>query len=131
MKTTDFMTAFRIACTLEGAEVLDRFSITEIKGIYNGIGSDVLPDWLRQLITEVAGVFEPAAILHDVEYHIGGNWEKFTEVNSRFERNCKELVKRKFGWYNPKRYIWLNKARRWANYCQLFGWQSFNKESIK
>lgn len=112
---------------LEGAEILDRFTAEAIGKIYNGIGPDRFPDWLRELVTESAGIFEPAAVIHDVEYDIGGDWLDFTQANERFKRNCYKLVKDKYGWYNPLRYAWLNKARRWANYCQLFGWEGYHK----
>lgn len=112
---------------LEGVGILNRFSLAQIQKIYNGIGPDSFPDWLREVVTESAGIFEPAAVIHDVEYDIGGTWQDFTEANERFKRNCYVLVKDEYGWWNPMRYVWLNKARRWANYCQLFGWEGFHK----
>ena len=112
---------------LEGAEILDSFSLDEIGRIYNGIGPDRFPDWLRELVTESAGIFEPAAVIHDVEYDIGGTWQDFTDANERFRRNCYRLVKAEYPWWSLLRYAWLNKARRWANYCQLFGWEGFHK----
>lgn len=112
---------------LEGAGILDGYSLDEIGRIYNGIGPDSFPDWLRDVVTESAGIFEPAAVIHDVEYDIGGTWQDFTEANERFRRNCYKLVKAEYPWWSPLRYAWLNKARRWANYCQLFGWEGFHK----
>ena len=112
---------------LEGAEILDRFTAEAIGKIYNGIGPDRFPDWLRELVTESAGIFEPAAVIHDVEYDIGGTWQDFTDANERFRRNCYRLVKAEYPWWSPLRYAWLNRARRWANYCQLFGWDGLHK----
>lgn len=112
---------------LEGVGILNRFSLDQIKRIYNGIGPDSFPDWLREVVTESAGILEPAAVIHDVEYDIGGTWQDFTEANERFRRNCYRLVKAEYPWWSPLRYAWLNKARRWANYCQLFGWEGFHK----
>ena len=112
---------------LEGAEIIDRFTAEAIGKIYNGIGPDRFPDWLRKIVTESAGIFEPAAVIHDVEYDIGGTWQDFTDANERFRRNCYRLVKAEYPWWSPLRYAWLNRARRWANYCQLFGWEGFHK----
>jgi hypothetical protein len=106
---------------LEGVEILDNYTITQIGKIYNGIGPDRFPDWLREIVTASAGIFEPAAVIHDVEYDRGGTVEEFTAANDRFRRNCYTLVKSAYAWYDPRRYLWLNKARRWARYCQLFG----------
>ena len=52
---------------LENVHILDKYSITEIGKIYNGIGPDRFPDWLREIVTKSAGLFEPAALIHDVE----------------------------------------------------------------
>ena len=112
---------------LENVHILDKYSITEIGKIYNGIGPDRFPDWLREIVTASADLFEPAALIHDVEYHEGGTREQFTAANDRFRRNCYTLVKDRYGWYDPRRYLWLNKARRWGNYCQLFGWEGWTK----
>ena len=112
---------------LEHVEILDKYSITEIGKIYNGIGPDRFPDWLREIVTASADLFEPAALIHDVEYHEGGTREQFTAANDRFKQNCYTLVKDRYGWYDPRRYLWLNKARRWGNYCQLFGWEGWTK----
>ena len=102
---------------LEGVHILDKYSITQIESIYNGIGPDRFPDWLRKLVTESAGIFEPAAVIHDVEYYEGGTREQFTAANDRFCRNCYTLVKDRYGWYDIRRYLWMNKARHWSNYC--------------
>lgn len=112
---------------LENVHILDKYSITEIGKIYNGIGPDRFPDWLREIVTASADLFEPAALIHDVEYHEGGTREQFTAANDRFKQNCYTLVKDRYGWYDPRRYLWLNKARRWGNYCQLFGWEGWTK----
>ena len=112
---------------LENVHILDKYSITEIGKIYNGIGPDRFPDWLREIVTASADLFEPAALIHDVEYHVGGTREQFTAANDRFKQNCYTLVKDRYGWYDPRRYLWLNKARRWGNYCQFFGWDGWTK----
>lgn len=112
---------------LEHVEILDKYSITQVSKIYNGIGPDRFPDWLREIVTASADLFEPAALIHDVEYHEGGTREQFTAANDRFKQNCYTLVKDRYGWYDPRRYLWLNKARRWGNYCQLFGWEGWTK----
>lgn len=56
---------------------------------------------------------------------------QFTAANDRFKQNCYTLVKDRYGWYDPRRYLWLNKARRWGNYCQLFGWEGWTKTEME
>ena len=113
---------------LEGVHILDKYSVEEIGKIYNGIGPDRFPDWLRKIVTESASLFEAAALIHDVEYDEGGTREQFTAANDRFRRNCYTLVKDRYGWYDIRRYLWMNKARHWSSYCQLFGWEGWNKK---
>ena len=118
------------ALNLENVGILDRYSTEEVSNIYNGIGPDRFPDWLRKIVTESAGIFEPAAVIHDVEYYEGGTREQFTAANDRFRRNCYTLVKDRYGWYDIRLYLWMNKARRWSNYCQLFGWEGWKKIEV-
>ena len=63
---------------LEGVHILDKYSVEEIGKIYNGIGPDRFPDWLRKIVTESAELFEAAALIHDVEYDEGGTREQFS-----------------------------------------------------
>ena len=119
------------AAKLEGRGFLEQYSASKIAEIYNGIGPDQFPDWLRKIVTETSGIFEPAAVIHDVRYHVGGTKKDFTKANEEFRRNCYRLVKREYGWWNPVRYALLNKARRWANYCEMFGLDGYNLKEPK
>lgn len=110
---------------LAGRGVLDRFTPEELAEIYNGIGPDRFPDWLRLIVTEANGLFEPAALIHDVRYHLGGDYESFTLANDEFRANCDTLVKAAYAWYDPRRYKWLFRAWRYAGYCQEFGWDGY------
>lgn len=111
---------------LEGSGLLAEYDAVELSVIYNGIGPDRFPDWLRRAVTRSAELFEPAALIHDLEYFIGGGEADFSAANERFRRNCGRLVKAEYPWWFPLRYAWLNKARRWANYCQAFGRAGYN-----
>ena len=106
------LTAARLG--LEGQEILLDFSVPELERIYNGIGPDRFPDWLRQIITDANGLFEPAALIHDVRYHVGGTIEDFTAANDEFHRNCNTLVCARFAWYDPRRYLWEFRAWRYT-----------------
>lgn len=112
---------------LAGREILDGFSEAELKNIYNGIGPDRFPDWLRTIVTEANGLFEPAALIHDVRYHIGGTKKDFTAANDEFRDNCYALCRVAYSWYDPRRYKWLFRAWRYAGYCEEFGWDGYHK----
>ena len=112
---------------LEGLYYLSMFTLPELAAIYNGIGPDRFPKKLRDFVTEVNTIFEPAALIHDIEYHISGGRADFTEANKRFRRNCYILVDNAYAWYDPRRYYWEFKAWRFAGYCEQFGWEGYHK----
>ena len=112
---------------LSGLAILGSFSLEELESIYNGIGPDRFPDWLRAIVTEANGLFEPAALIHDVRYHIGGTRKDFAAANDEFRENCYTLVNAAYPWYDPRRYKWLFRAWRYAGYCQEFGWEGYRK----
>ena len=112
---------------LKGKEIVKDFEIAEIEAIYNGIGPDRFPEWLRIIVTDVNNLFQPAALIHDLRYHIGGTKADFTAANDEFRENCYTLVNAAYSWYDPRRYKWLFRAWRYAGYCQEFGWEGYHK----
>ena len=112
---------------LKGKEIVKDFTISEIEAIYNGIGPDRFPDWLREIITAANGLFEPAAMIHDLRYHVGGTKADFTAANDEFRANCYTLVDAAYAWYDPRRYTWRFRAWRYARYCERFGWEGYHK----
>ena len=117
---------FAAECGLENREILDRYKNAELAAIFNGIGPDVFPDWLRNAITAIHPSLAVVAFIHDVEWHESDqSKEKFTESNERFKTNGCAVAKHKFGWYDPRRYIVMNQARRFGNICQTFGWSAW------
>ena len=116
---------------LEHVEILDKYSITQVSEIYNGIGPDRFPAIIRKALNKLHPTLQVVALIHDLEYHEGGTREQFTAANDRFRRNCYTLVKDRYGWYDIRRYLWMNKARRWSNYCELFGWEGWKKTEEK
>ena len=113
---------------LAGRDILKEFSLEQIQQIYNGLGPDRFPDWIREIITAANGLFEPAALIHDVRFYIGGTREDFSAANLEFYENCKTLVKAAYSWYDPRRYKWLFRAWRYYHYCEDFGWEGYNKK---
>ena len=117
---------FAEECGLENREILAKYKNTELASIFNGIGPDVFPEWLRNTITALHPSLAVVAFIHDVEWHESDkSREKFTESNNRFKTNGYLVAKHQFGWYNPLRYIVMNQARRFGNICQLFGWSAW------
>ena len=114
---------------LDHVECLRQYSLTQLSAIYNGIGPDAFPEWLRDCISALHPSLAVVALIHDVEWHeTDKSKEKFTESNERFKQNGYKVAQTEFSWYNPRRYVVMNQARRFGNYCQLFGWDTWNSD---
>lgn len=111
---------------LENHEIVAEYNMRELCSIYNGIGPDSFPDWLRGCISALHPSLAVVAFIHDIEWHESdGSEEKFNQSNARFRRNGLIVAKDRFGWWNPMRYVVMNQARRFASLCQLFGWKAW------
>ncbi|OQA82184.1 MAG: hypothetical protein BWY31_03326 [Lentisphaerae bacterium ADurb.Bin242] len=110
-----------VECELEGTWIFQRYTMAELAEIYNGIGPDWIPEKLRRFCTKWGWLFEPAALIHDVEYFLGGSEEDFQNSNERFKRNGIKLARAEFSAWNPCRFVWISRARRWGNWCRIFG----------
>lgn len=116
---------------LENREIIRKYSMTELAGIYNGIGPDSFPEWLRNAISALHPSLAVVAFIHDIEWHESDkSKEKFTESNNRFKRNGYTVARAEYCWYNPRRYIVMNQARRFGNICQLFGWNAWTTDCV-
>lgn len=114
---------------LDNKEILDKYTDDDLEKIYNGIGPDSFPEWLRNAVSALHPTLEVAAFIHDVEWHESdGSREKFYASNNRFKRNGYAAAKARYSCLDPRRYIVMNQARRFGNLCgTLFGlsaWQT-------
>ena len=113
---------------LDGNVVLDYYSDRDLANIYNGLGSDSMPAWLRKAATFLSPDLEPTALIHDVDFErADGTRKSFDEANRRFKRNGYKSARKLYGWADPRRYLLMNRARRYGNYCQLFGWDAWKE----
>lgn len=107
---------------LEDREILSKYPMNRLAQIYNGIGPDAFPEWLRGCVTALHPSLAAVAFIHDVEWHESdGTDETFKATNDRFKRNGYRVAEAEYGWWNPRRYAVMNQARRFGNYCQRFG----------
>ena len=100
---------------LEGREVIHGYTNTQLGSMYNGIGPEKFPGWLRAAFGCLASLgcfldalhpsLAPVAFIHDIEWSLSdGTRASFTESNRRFRRNGAKVAKALYGWYNPRRY---------------------------
>ncbi len=56
---------------------------------------------------------------------------RFIASNARFKQNGYKVAKAKFAWWNPRRYVVMNQARRFGNVCGLFCYMVFKAGKMK
>ena len=111
---------------LEGREVIKGYTNTQLGSMYNGIGPEKFPGWLRAVLDALHPSLAPVAFIHDIEWSLSdGTKASFTESNRRFKRNGYKVAKAMYGVFNPRRYAVMNSARRFGNICQKFGWAAW------
>ncbi len=129
MYTLEEITALRQKCDelkLEGREILEKYSDAELQKICNGIGPGAFPDWARGLVSTLHPTLEPVAFIHDAEWSLSEcSKEHFTASNDRFRKNGCIAARAEYGWYNILRYVVMDQARRFGNYCQSFGYSFY------
>ena len=107
---------------LENREIIGKYNMRELCSIYNGIGPDAFPGWLREFISALHSSLEVVAFIHDIEWHESDGWRRnSTNPGDRF-RPMAARRQARFGWCF-KRYLVTGQARRFSILC-LFGWKA-------
>ena len=129
MSTVNEVRKLRALCEeyeLENREILANYTDEELAAIYNGIGPESFPQWLRAALDAVHPSLAPVAFIHDVEWHESdGSETAFEASNARFRRNGCKVASAAFGWWRPRRYKVMWDAVKFARVCQRFGWSAW------
>ena len=96
---------------LEGRDVIKGYTNTQLGSMYNGIGPEKFPGWLRAVLDALHPSLAPVAFIHDIEWSLSdGTKASFTESNRRFKRNGYKVM-------------W--DAAKFARVCLRFGWAAW------
>ena len=127
--TTEEALRLRTLCEkygLENREILAKYTDEQLAAIYNGIGPEAFPEWLRATLDAMHPSLAPVAFIHDVEWHESdGSASSFEASNARFRRNGIAVACAAFGWWRPRRYKVMWDAVKFARVCQRFGWSAW------
>ncbi|MFA6715601.1 MAG: hypothetical protein WCS27_09500, partial [Victivallaceae bacterium] len=129
---------------LNGREILDKYTDEQLTEIFNGIGSDGFPEWLRILLSECHPSLMAVALIHDVQWYERAlitepiaeiiDREKFHKSNAMFDDNATKMAKYNYGFLDPRRYIVEFDGWRFEKYCNLpagfYWWKSPNPEPV-
>jgi|GEM_PF-1345968 len=102
-----------------------------LQQIYNGCGPDWMPEASREVLTRIFTFFEPAFLIHDVEYQYSdGTRDGFQAANRRLYNNCRRLIREKCNFrQHPAVSLWYE-FQAWNIYqaCRQFGWSAWCDE---
>jgi hypothetical protein len=94
----------------------------EIERVFNGVGPEWLPWWLRKLLDHFFEVFLPAVWQHDYRYcHGDGTLIDFMAANRELTDNCRICADAEYGALNPLRYLARAVGEKFGKACDLFG----------
>lgn len=124
----DTQAAYELArkYALDHVEIAAKYTLEELARMYNGIGPEAFPGWLRAALDAVHPSLAPVAFVHDIEWsESDGSEESFAASNNRFYENGKRVACAKFGWWRPRRYKVMWDAWKFSRICQKFGWSAW------
>ena len=92
----------------------------------NGVGSDWMPELMRRACTELNPVMELPAAIHDRRYSHGTTRQDRQFADDEFLANCYTVINHEYAWWNPLRYMFRKRAKRYYGYLRAFGGVAFN-----
>lgn len=99
--------------------------IDTIRQVYNGLGPDRWPNWLRRAITSLFRWFESAALVHDWGYtYAPKTYWHFTVENIKLAWNGSRSAW-KFNGFSVHTFKQIAGALGLALLCQIGGWRGF------
>lgn len=84
----------------------------QLQTVYNGIGAEWMPKFLRKFVTWLLTNLEATAMYHDWEFAVGETFLDFLKANLRFT-------------YNAAKSRHLIAGIVFGTVCTLFGWSAF------
>lgn len=116
------------AAKLDGYDFLMGLGIETLQDGYNGIGPEFLDPKVREKVSELLSIFEPAALAHDLRNEFSDGTRKgFEYANSEFLKNCLKLADYHYCFINPRRYRARAVARILYKFVSAdnFGWRAW------
>ena len=89
---------------LDGCNVFDKFTREELEEQYNGVGPDRFAKWIRDALSYLLWDCLEGVAIHDMDYYEGGTIDEFHAANRRLKVNTRKIARKKFKWYQIKRW---------------------------
>lgn len=112
---------------LKHREVLLEFTYEQLCEGYNGIGPDRWSQELRDIASWIFQDILEAVIIHDMDYVKGGTREQFFEANAVLAKNVRRLARKKYHWWEARRYFLYVSSVKMEQLTNKFGWEGWHK----
>ena len=112
---------------LKHREVLNEFTYEQICDEFNGVGPDRWSQELRDILSWVFQDVLEAVMVHDMDYVKGGTHEEFLEANAVLAKNVRRLARKKYHWWQARRYFLYVSSVKMEQLTNEFGWEGWNK----
>ena len=105
---------------MKGSEMLRGLKVGHLLKLYSSLDGrwSILSELTEDLIDQD---LRPAVFLHDVQLKMSSfplTLERISCLNSSFLENCISHVKSTYGWWRPRRWLLLKKARELFSLCE-------------
>lgn len=128
MEKIESLIAKGVEAELYGMDFVQGLDLETVRESYNGIGPEFLDPEVREKVSELLSIFEPAALVHDLRNEFSDGTRKgFEYANDEFLKNCLKLADYNYCFINPRRY----RARAVARIlyklvsAEKFGWRAW------
>lgn len=117
-----------VEAELLGMDFVQSLDLETVRDGYNGIGPEFLDPKVREKVSELLAIFEPAALAHDLRNEFSdGTREGFKRANDEFLKNCLKLADYNYCFIDPRRYRARAVARILYKFvsAENFGWRAW------
>ena len=123
---------------LDVPDNFDSLDINFIQQHFNGVGSDLTPEWQITILDFTFDLFLPAVLLHDIDFTFSNKSIKgFQRANLRLYNNCFKIINTEypFSLFNmsdmAERAEWVLKAEAVYKAVSEFGLDAWKNAMIK
>ena len=128
MEKIESLIAKGVEAELYGMDFVQGLDLETVRESYNGIGPEFLDPEVREKVSELLSIFEPAALVHDLRNEFSDGMRKnFEYANDEFLKNCLKLADYNYCFINPRRYRARAVARILYKFvsAENFGWRAW------
>lgn len=112
---------------LKHVDVLYKYCDEVLIAQYNGVGPNRWPEEVRDILSYLLKDDLESVEIHDMDYYQGGDEKAFHEANRVLGENTRTVAKKKYHWWNPRRWFLKEISYKLTEWTDKYGWEGWNK----